>query len=90
MRLMNLCDAQVREVPVAVVAQIEAVADEELVWDGEAHVADGNVLDQAPVGPVEERDRGEGSGTAQGSVLHTKFSVSPVSITSSTSRTSRP
>ena len=45
--------------PVAVVAQIEAVADEELVRNGEAHVADRDVLDEAPVGPVEERDRGE-------------------------------
>jgi hypothetical protein len=49
---------QVREVAVPLV-QVEAVADEELVGDGEADVPDGQVLDEAPVRTVEERDRGE-------------------------------
>jgi hypothetical protein len=49
---------KVREVPVALV-EVEAVADEELVGDGEADVAYGQILDEAPVRPVEERRGGE-------------------------------
>jgi hypothetical protein len=47
---------EVREVSEALV-EVEAVADEELVWDGEADVADGEILDQAPVRAVEEGRR---------------------------------
>jgi hypothetical protein len=55
---------EVREVAVAL-AQIEPVADEELVRHGEADVADWDVLDKPPVGPVEQRDCGERRGVAQ-------------------------
>jgi hypothetical protein len=51
---------QVGQVPVPLL-EVEAVAHEELVGDGEAHVADRQVFDQPPVGPVEEgydRERG--------------------------------
>jgi hypothetical protein len=47
---------QIWEVSVALF-QVEAVADEELVWDGEADVADWEVIDQAAVGAVKERCR---------------------------------
>ena len=47
-------EAQVRQVPVALL-ELEAVPDEELVGDREAHVANGKVVDEPPVGPVEER-----------------------------------
>jgi hypothetical protein len=39
---------QVRQVAVALV-EVEAVADEELVGDGEADVADGQLVDEAAV-----------------------------------------
>jgi hypothetical protein len=42
-------------VPVALV-EVEAVADEELVRHREAHVADGEIVDESPVGAVEEGD----------------------------------
>src|SRR6266516_6909087 len=45
--------AEVGQVPVALV-ELESVADEELVRDREADVADGQVVDQPPVRPVEE------------------------------------
>ncbi len=48
-------EAQVGQVAVALV-ELEAVADEELVRDREADVADGQVVDQPAVGPVEQRD----------------------------------
>ena len=44
---------EIGKIPVALV-QIEPVADEKLVRHREADVADGEVFDQAPVGPVEE------------------------------------
>jgi hypothetical protein len=44
---------EVWEVSIALF-QVEAVADEELVWDREADVADGEVIDQAAVWAVEE------------------------------------
>jgi hypothetical protein len=49
---------KVGQVPVALV-QIEAVPHEQLVRDGEADVPDRDVLDEAPVGTVEQRDRGQ-------------------------------
>jgi hypothetical protein len=55
---------QIRQVPVALI-QVEAVADEELVRHGEAHVADRQVVDQAAVRPVEEGCRGERRGLAK-------------------------
>jgi hypothetical protein len=45
---------EVGQVPEPLV-QIEAVADEELVGDGEADVADGDILHEPPVRPVEQR-----------------------------------
>ena len=51
-------DVQVRQVPVALV-QVEAVADEELVGDGEADVPDRQVVDEPAVRAVEERHRCE-------------------------------
>jgi hypothetical protein len=39
--------------------EVEAVPDEELVGDDEAHVPDGKVVDEATVRPVEERHRGD-------------------------------
>jgi hypothetical protein len=39
--------------------QVEAVADEELVGDGEADVADWEVFHEAAIRAVEQRDRGE-------------------------------
>jgi hypothetical protein len=55
---------QVRQTPVALL-QVEAISHEELVWDGEADVADGQVVDQPPVRAVEERRGGERGGVAQ-------------------------
>jgi hypothetical protein len=55
---------EIRKVPEALV-QVEAVADEQLVGDGEADVADGEVLDEAAVGTVEQRDGGERARRAQ-------------------------
>src|SRR5262249_10332046 len=55
---------QVREVPVALV-QVEAVADEELVGDGEADVPNGEILDQPAVRTVEQRDGGERRGRTE-------------------------
>ena len=55
---------QVREVPIALV-EIEAVADEELVRHGKAHVAHREILDEAAVGPVEQGDGGERRGRAE-------------------------
>jgi hypothetical protein len=49
---------QIRQVPVAL-ADVEAVADEELVGHREADVADGQVVDEAPVRPVEQGGDGE-------------------------------
>ncbi len=46
--------AEVRQLAVALV-EVEAVADEELVGDDEADVPNGEVVDEAPVGPVEQR-----------------------------------
>jgi hypothetical protein len=49
---------EVGQIPVALV-QIEAVPHEQLIGDGEADVADGEVLDEAAVGTVEQRDCGQ-------------------------------
>ena len=57
-------DVQVGQVPVPLV-DVEAVADEELVRDGEADVAHRQVLDEAPVGPVEQRHGRERARRAQ-------------------------
>ena len=60
--LFSLCRAgvvDVGEVAVALV-EVEAVADEVLVRNGEADVAHCEVLHQPPVGTVEERHRREG------------------------------
>jgi hypothetical protein len=56
-------DVEVGEVAVALF-QVKAVSDEQLVGDGEADVADREVLDEAAVGPVEQgngRERGRSS-----------------------------
>jgi hypothetical protein len=55
---------QVREISVALV-QVEAVADVELVRDGEADVPDGQVADEAAVRAVEERGDRDRAGRAQ-------------------------
>jgi hypothetical protein len=55
-------------VPVALV-EVEAVPDEELVRHGEAHVAHREVVDEPPVGSVEEGDRGQRGGSAEGQRL---------------------
>jgi hypothetical protein len=52
-------------VPVAVVAEVEAVADEELVGDGEADVAHREALYEPPVRPVEQRHGRERRRAAQ-------------------------
>ena len=52
---------QIGQVAVSLV-EIEAVADEELVRDGEADVADRQILDEPPVRPVEERGGCERAG----------------------------
>jgi hypothetical protein len=59
---------QIGQVPEPLV-EIEAVADEELVRDGEADVADGEILDEAAVRAVEQGDRGEGARGSQGERL---------------------
>jgi hypothetical protein len=55
---------QVRQVPVALL-HVEAVSHEELVWHGETDVVHGQVVDEAPVGPVEERRGRERTGRAE-------------------------
>jgi hypothetical protein len=55
---------QVRQVPVPL-GQVEAVTDEELVRHREPDVPDRQVLDEAAVRAVEERDRGERAGRAE-------------------------
>ena len=57
-------EMQVGQVAPALV-QVEAVADEELVRDREADIADGQIVDEAAVGPVEERRHVERGGVAQ-------------------------
>jgi hypothetical protein len=52
---LALEEAEIRQVPVALV-EVEAVADEELVGHREAHVAHGKIVDEPPVGAVEEGD----------------------------------
>jgi hypothetical protein len=49
---------EVRQVPVAL-RDVEAVTDEQLVGDGEADVANREILDEAAVRPVEQGDDGE-------------------------------
>ena len=55
---------QVGQVAEALV-EVEAVADEELVGDREADVADRQVVDEPPVGPVEQRRRRQRRGLAE-------------------------
>lgn len=55
---------EIRQVAVALL-EIEAVADEELVGDGEADVAHRQVVDQAPVGAVEQGRAAERAWPAQ-------------------------
>ena len=55
---------QVAEVAIPLL-EVEAVADEELVRNGEADVPDRQVLDDAPVRPVEERRNGKRAGRAK-------------------------
>jgi len=55
-------------VPIALV-EVEAVADEELVRDREAHVADWQVVDEPPVRAIEEGDGVQRSRCAQGQRL---------------------
>jgi hypothetical protein len=55
---------QVGQVAVTLL-EVEPVAREQLVGHGEAHVADGHVLDQPAVGAVEQRYRGEGGRVAE-------------------------
>ena len=47
---------EVRQIPKLLV-EVEAVADEELVGDREAHVADRQIVDEPSVGPVEQGRR---------------------------------
>jgi hypothetical protein len=56
---------EIRQVPVPL-GDVEAVPDEELVGYGEADVADRQILDQAPVGPVEQGDRRQRRRLAEG------------------------
>jgi hypothetical protein len=49
---------QVRQVSVPL-ADVESVADEQLVGDGEADVAHRQILDEPAIGAVEERDDGQ-------------------------------
>src|SRR5580693_7821589 len=55
---------EVWEVAPALV-EVEAVAGEELVGDGEADVGDRQLVEQAPVGPVEQRRADERLGVAE-------------------------
>ena len=68
-RCGSRASVQVRQVPVPLV-DVEAVADEELVRDGEADVPHRQVLDEPAVRPVEERDRCERAGRAQAERPH--------------------
>ena len=45
--------------------EVESVADEVLVRNDEAHVANGQVVDEPPVGPVEQSGDRERRRTAQ-------------------------
>src|SRR5262249_43306334 len=59
----KLCHTELREVPVPLV-QVEAVADEKLVRNDEADVADREIVDEPAVRPVEQgRDRKRGRPT---------------------------
>src|SRR6266550_2054249 len=60
----KLRHAQLRQVAVAFV-QIEAVADEVLVRDNEAEVPDREIVDEPPVGTVEQRRDREGGRPTQ-------------------------
>jgi hypothetical protein len=46
--------------------EVEAIADEELVGNRESDVGDRQVVDEASVGPVEQRDGGDRARRAQG------------------------
>jgi hypothetical protein len=60
---------EVGEIPEALL-EVEAVADEELVGNDEADVADGKVVYQAAVRAVEQGDDGERARRAEGQSLH--------------------
>ena len=82
-------EPQVGQVAVAPVER-EAVADEELVRDREPDVAHGQVVDEPPVGAVEERGDVERCRAPQRERAHEVVIVRPVSTTASTRTTSRP
>jgi hypothetical protein len=56
--------------PAEALADVEAVADVELVRNGEADVPDRQVVDEAAVGPVEERANGDVSRLSEEEGLH--------------------
>jgi hypothetical protein len=55
---------EIRKIPETLV-EIEAVADEKLVGDGEAHETDGQILHEPAVRTVEQGDGGEGRRRAE-------------------------
>src|SRR6266508_49245 len=63
-RELRSANVQIRQVPEALV-QVEAVAHEQLVGHGEADVTDRQVVDEAPVRPVEQRHDADRGGTSQ-------------------------
>ena len=71
-------EAQIRQVAVALV-ELEAVADEELVGDREADVADGQVVDEPPVRTVEQGCDVQRAGVSEGhradEVMHRQAGV---------------
>ena len=65
-KLMN--DPQVREAPEPSV-EVEPIADEEVVGNGEADVAERDVVDEPSIGSVQERAGRDLARPAQASVL---------------------
>jgi hypothetical protein len=61
-------DSQVRKAPEPPL-QVEPVADEEVVGHGEADVAERDVVDEPPVGPVQQRAGRDLARAAQGERL---------------------
>jgi hypothetical protein len=61
-------DPQVREAPEPSV-EVEPIADEEVVGNGEADVAERDVVDEPPIGPVQERAGRDLARPAQGERL---------------------
>jgi hypothetical protein len=62
--LLRRDEVEIRERPPALV-EAQPVAGEELVRDGEADVVEWDVVDQTPVGAVEERDGGQAGRLAE-------------------------